>query len=121
LAGLAPWEFGAAEAAERRERAVWETEGRLAAIAAGFRPCGTKVTTEVRGGRAAREIVAVATDRGADLIVMGTQGRTGLAHVVYGSVAEQVIRKAPCPVLAVCERLIDRCPEMLGAAVVQVV
>ena len=46
-----------------------------------------------------RLVVEVASDRGADLIVMGTHGRTGLAHVLLGSVAERVLRTAPCPVL----------------------
>jgi universal stress protein A len=57
------------------------------------------MTTEVRTGPAAREILAVAQERKADLIVMGTRGRTGLAHVLLGSVAERVVRMAPCPVL----------------------
>jgi nucleotide-binding universal stress UspA family protein len=45
------------------------------------------------------EIVRLARERGADLIVMGTHGRTGLGRLLMGSVAEQVLRKAPCPVL----------------------
>jgi len=97
-----PWESHAGELAERREAAVQGLSARLEAIASGFK--GTKVTTDVRSGRAAREIVAVASSRGTDLIVMGTHGRTGLSHVMYGSVAEQVIRRADCAVLAVCER-----------------
>jgi nucleotide-binding universal stress UspA family protein len=44
-------------------------------------------------------IVAVADEVRADLIVMGTHGYKGLSHAVMGSVAEQVVRKAPCPVL----------------------
>jgi nucleotide-binding universal stress UspA family protein len=44
-------------------------------------------------------IIDTATDKGADLIVMGTHGRTGLSHVLMGSVAEKVVRLAPCPVL----------------------
>jgi nucleotide-binding universal stress UspA family protein len=48
-------------------------------------------------------IVRAACDDRADLIVMGTQGRTGLRRMVLGSVAEQVIRAAHCPVLAVKE------------------
>jgi nucleotide-binding universal stress UspA family protein len=47
------------------------------------------------------EIVKRAREKRADLIVMGTHGRTGLAHVLIGSVAERVVRKAPCPVLTV--------------------
>jgi nucleotide-binding universal stress UspA family protein len=44
-------------------------------------------------------IIDTAKDKGADLIVMGTHGRTGLTHVLMGSVAEKVVRLAPCPVL----------------------
>ena len=44
-------------------------------------------------------IVAAARDQGIDLIVMGSHGRTGLRHVLLGSVAERVVRLAPCPVL----------------------
>ncbi len=44
-------------------------------------------------------ILDTARDKGVDLIVMGTHGRTGLPHVLMGSVAEKVVRLAPCPVL----------------------
>ncbi len=56
---------------------------------------------EVRVGVDFREIVDYATKHDIDLIVMATHGRTGLAHVLLGSVAEKVVRKAPCPVLTV--------------------
>jgi nucleotide-binding universal stress UspA family protein len=46
-------------------------------------------------------ITAYAGDNGFDVIIMGTHGRTGLAHLLMGSVAESVIRTAPCPVLTV--------------------
>jgi Universal stress protein UspA and related nucleotide-binding proteins len=39
--------------------------------------------------------------KGNDMIVMGSHGRTGIAHILLGSVAEKVTRKAPCPVLIV--------------------
>jgi nucleotide-binding universal stress UspA family protein len=52
-------------------------------------------------GHPADAIVRVAQERGADLIVMATHGRTGLQHVLLGSVAEKVVRLAPCPVLTV--------------------
>ena len=48
-----------------------------------------------------REIVAFAKARQVDVIVMGTHGRGGMAHLLLGSVAEKVVRGAPCPVLTV--------------------
>ena len=56
---------------------------------------------ELAAGHPAETIVRVAQERAADLIVMGTHGRTGLQHVLLGSVAEKVVRLAPCPVLTV--------------------
>jgi nucleotide-binding universal stress UspA family protein len=50
-------------------------------------------------GTAAEDIVKLANEEGVDLIVMGTHGRTGLARVLMGSVAEAVMRHASCPVL----------------------
>ena len=52
-------------------------------------------------GLPAQSIIDYATATGTGLIVMGTHGRTGLAHLLMGSVAEQVVRTAPCPVLTV--------------------
>lgn len=52
-------------------------------------------------GRPESVIVDVASDQDADLIVMGTHGQSGLAHVLVGSVAERVLRTAPCPVITV--------------------
>jgi len=46
-------------------------------------------------------IIRYAKENDIDLIVMGTHGRSGLAHVIIGSVAERVVRKAPCPVMTV--------------------
>jgi len=47
------------------------------------------------------EIIATAKEEDVDLLVLGTHGRTGLAHMLVGSVAEKIVRKAPCPVLTV--------------------
>jgi nucleotide-binding universal stress UspA family protein len=52
-------------------------------------------------GDPATAILQVAQERGCDLIVMGSHGRTGLGRLLMGSVAEQVVRKASCPVLTV--------------------
>ena len=56
---------------------------------------------EVRVGVDFHEIIDYARSRQIDLIVMATHGRTGLAHALVGSVAEKVVRKAPCPVMTV--------------------
>ena len=68
-----------------------------------------RVDTKMLQGVVSSEIVGFAEDGGYDLIIMGTHGRTGLKHALLGSVAEQVIRKAPCPVMTV--RLAGRKPE----------
>jgi nucleotide-binding universal stress UspA family protein len=52
-------------------------------------------------GIAYDEIIKKATDIGADLIVLGTHGRTGLDHVLFGSTAEKVVRKSPVPVMTI--------------------
>lgn len=59
------------------------------------------VETKVLMGAAFAEILRVAKEEDFDLIVMGTHGRTGLSHTFLGSVAERVVRQAPCPVLTV--------------------
>jgi universal stress protein A len=61
----------------------------------------TTVLTTVLTGRPADSIADYAQTEKFDLIVMGTHGRTGLSHAVLGSVAERVVRNAPCPVLTV--------------------
>jgi nucleotide-binding universal stress UspA family protein len=55
----------------------------------------------MRIGIPADEITKYASERDIDLIVIGTHGRTGIAHAVMGSVAEKVVRKGPCPVLTI--------------------
>jgi nucleotide-binding universal stress UspA family protein len=57
--------------------------------------------SEVRQGAVAQMLVEVALQYGAGLIVIGTEGRRGVGPVIVGSIAEQVVRLAPCPVLAV--------------------
>jgi len=59
------------------------------------------VTGSVVAGRPFMEIIRYARDHDVDLIVIATHGRTGLKHVLLGSVAEKVVRKAPCPVLSI--------------------
>jgi nucleotide-binding universal stress UspA family protein len=62
------------------------------------------VETAVRWGEAVDGIVGYAADRHIDLIVVATHGRTGLGHALLGSVAERIVREAPCPVLTIRNR-----------------
>jgi nucleotide-binding universal stress UspA family protein len=62
---------------------------------------GVTIDTAIREGNTAAEILAQAADLPADLIVIGTHGRSGFERLLLGSVAEKVLRKAGCPVLTV--------------------
>ena len=59
------------------------------------------IVREVRVGAAFMEIIDYARGNEIDLIVIGTHGRSGLMHILMGSVAERIVRKSPCPVLTV--------------------
>jgi nucleotide-binding universal stress UspA family protein len=61
----------------------------------------TNIEYHVCDGEPVSEVVRAAGDLGCDLIVMGTHGRTGLGRALMGSVAEEVLRRAPCPVMTV--------------------
>jgi universal stress protein A len=84
-----------------------EEETRTAAMAEASKLASTltglPTTTEIAFGSPAACIVAAAVEHGVDLIVMGTHDRGPIMHMVLGSVAERVVRTAPCPVLTVRE------------------
>lgn len=69
-----------------------------------------RVTRVLHAGPPAEVICWLAQQHGCDLIVMGTHGRTGLVHLLLGSVAEQVLRQARCPVLSIRHRPADEPP-----------
>jgi nucleotide-binding universal stress UspA family protein len=77
------------------------TEQTLEARAEQLRQSGIKTSWRVQTGAPFEEIVRTAEEERAGMIVMGTHGRSGLNHLLLGSVAERVIRLAPCPVLTV--------------------
>jgi nucleotide-binding universal stress UspA family protein len=86
---------------EWRQQLGENAEAQLADIARGVR--GVRVSTAVQFGRPATVIVETAASEDADLIVMGTHGHGAMMRVVLGSVAERVVRWAPCAVLTVRE------------------
>jgi universal stress protein A len=100
-----------------RARLIEEGARRLADAATQFAAAQATLTTEVVVGRPAVSIAEAAKTREADLIVMGTHGRGGFAHLMLGSVAERVLRAAPCPVLTVRDhsRTADEIAEELVA------
>jgi nucleotide-binding universal stress UspA family protein len=83
-------------AAEQADAAAY-----LGAVAERLRAMGFKVEVEHPAGHAASTIIERATALGADLIAMTTHGRSGLRHLIFGSVAEAVVQHAACPVLLV--------------------
>ena len=84
-----------------RERVINEADSTLRTLAAAMAGRRVATFTTVREGRPLEVIVEVARSSRADLIIVGTHGRSGVAHAVIGSVAERVVRSAPCPVLTV--------------------
>lgn len=76
-------------------------EARLAKLGAELRAAGVDVTTKLVDGAPDRAIVAYAAESKADLVVTGTEGRTGVARALLGSVAERILRTSDVPVLAV--------------------
>lgn len=76
-----------------------EIEAYLAGVAEALAAAGWTVLTAVRVGDAATEIVAAAREYDPDLIAMTTHGRSGLKQLLFGSVAEAVLRTTPVPVL----------------------
>ena len=84
-----------------RERALADAERALGRHVTRLGLAGVEARCHVVLGRPTTVILDQARSHAADLIVMGTHGRSGLPHMLMGSVAEQVVRAAPCPVLTV--------------------
>ncbi len=78
-----------------------DAEEALRRIAEPLAAKGVRTQTAIRDGDAATEIVRMAQELGADLIVIATHGNTGWRHLAFGSVTEKVVRLATCPVLTI--------------------
>jgi nucleotide-binding universal stress UspA family protein len=84
---------------EARERLTREAQERIESSLTAEDRMRSDVTIQIRIGSVAEHILDFAREHSVELIVMGTHGRRGLSHLLLGSVAEQVLRSAPCPVL----------------------
>jgi universal stress protein A len=104
VTGPLPAEVYLGELPKVREDLVKEAQTRLMKCLETLNAQGITATGEVLVGGPSQVILDQAVNKGVDLIVMGTHGRTGLTHLLIGSVAERVIRHAPCPVFVVRER-----------------
>src|SRR5262249_24546119 len=83
------------------ENARRDAQRGLDRLLAGVGSSGLKVGVRVEHRHPAQRILEVAVEEAADLLVVGTHGRTGLEGVWMGSVADRLVRQAPCPVLTV--------------------
>lgn len=75
----------------------------LEKLAAKEIPEGIKVKTLVKTGKPFIEIIETASEEDIDLVIIASHGHTGVEHILFGSTAEKVVRKAPCPVLTIRE------------------
>ena len=92
--------FSERPSAEYLDDLYWNARTCLSALSQKL-SLGEGTSKEVRPGLASKVIAAVVIDLGADLVIMSTHGRTGVSHLLMGSVAEEVMRSARCPVLMI--------------------
>ena len=84
-----------------RDYAVSQGEAHLADLVQRLAKDGVEATSALRIGNPVEEILKFATENAVDLIVMGTHGRSGIEHLLVGSVTERVVRTSKCPVLTI--------------------
>ncbi|MBC8124798.1 MAG: universal stress protein [Candidatus Kapabacteria bacterium] len=97
----ADWSYAQVGFADIEQELQTNAEKELEALGSKLRQEGFVVVTCVRKGRASDEICNYAKEEGISIIAIGTHGRSGLEHFLFGSTTERVLRKSPCPVLSV--------------------
>lgn len=97
----ADWSYAQVGFADIEQELEENAEKELEKLMAALTKDGFKVETSVRRGRASDEICNYALENSISIISIGTHGRSGLEHFLFGSTTERVLRKAPCPVLSV--------------------
>ncbi|MFZ1082276.1 MAG: universal stress protein [Candidatus Kryptoniota bacterium] len=97
----ADFSFGQVSIPAMEEEIRKHSEEQLNELVAREIPENIKATSIIRMGKPFIEIVEIAKSENADLIIISSHGRTGMDHVLFGSTADKVVRKAPCPVLTI--------------------
>lgn len=97
----ADWSYAQVGFADIEQELFTNAERELDTLAESLRTEGFTVVATVRRGRASDEICNYAAENSVSIIAIGTHGRSGLEHFLFGSTTERVLRKAPCPVLSV--------------------
>lgn len=100
-----PPDFSMGQIAIPSVNSEWDERARqeLEKLAKEEIPSTVKVRTVIKTGKPFVEIVETASELDVDLIIIATHGRSGVEHILFGSTAEKVVRKAPCPVLTLRE------------------
>ena len=97
----ADWSYAQVGFADLERELEANTKKELNGLADALQKEGYRVETAVLRGRASEEICAYAKAHNNSIVAIGTHGRGGLEHFLFGSTTERVLRKAPCPVLSV--------------------
>jgi nucleotide-binding universal stress UspA family protein len=100
-----PPDFSMGQIAIPSVNAEWDERAReeLKNLAKTEIPEGVKVKTILKNGKPFLENIDTASEENIDLIIIATHGHSGVEHILFGSTAEKVVRKAPCPVLTLRE------------------
>jgi nucleotide-binding universal stress UspA family protein len=100
-----PPDFSMGQIAIPSVNAEWDIKAKeeLDKLAASEIPDTVKVQTIIKTGKPFLEIIETAADEDVDIIIIATHGHSGMEHILFGSTAEKVVRKAPCPVLTLRE------------------
>jgi len=100
-----PPDFSMGQIAIPSVNAEWDERAKqeLEKLASSDITKGARVKTSIKTGKPFIEIIETAAELEVDLIIIATHGHTGVEHILFGSTAEKVVRKAPCPVLTLRE------------------
>ena len=100
-----PPDFSMGQIAMPSVNTEWDERAKdeLAKLAKNEIPAELPSKTVIKTGKPFVEIIETATEEDVDIIIIATHGHTGVEHILFGSTAEKVVRKAPCPVLTLRE------------------